>query len=615
MCGIFGAVCCEGGTFEETDAVSFARATDLVAYRGPDARGEARFRAGTGERAAAGEPFDAYLGHRRLSIIDTSDAGIQPMTTDGRRWIVFNGEIFNYRELAAELERDGCVFRTRTDTEVILRVYERYGERGFDRLNGMWAFALLDLDRHALVLSRDRFSMKPLYVAHVGRRVLFASECKQLLPFLPRRAPDAVSLHRFLKQGLLDTDGRTLFDGITQVPPKHNLVVDLDTGTTAAHAYWRYGTADVPSCETEICEAFGSLLRDAVRLRLRSDVPVGLMVSGGLDSSALSVAVQASGQADVRRFGAVSTDARVSEARHMDELEAGTGVTIERLVLNAGPTWERLRQVVWHNDSPFNALTIVAHEQVIAEIRRTSDVTVILSGQGADELLCGYRKFFFFHVAADLRAGRLAQAAANVAGSALHRTVLAQTALSEAKRYLPLSKGADPLDAVLRDGVEPVPLGAGGALRSRQEADLDRLSVPALAHYEDRNSMAHSTEIRMPFLDHRLVDFALSLPPHMLIRRGWPKYVLRRGAGLPPAIAWRRDKQGFSNPEASWLRHELRPAVTALFADSTLARRGIVDGAGLRRFYERFVGGDRLIWHGDVSRLATAEMWAQAFLD
>src|SRR5712692_7955051 len=229
MCGIFGAVRLRG-LFEPASFAPFVRLTDVVSYRGPDDSGylaangkEGRVLAGVVPNA----PFDLFLGHRRLSIIDLSAAGHQPMTDGKGRWIVFNGEIFNYVELREELKHCGCEFATGTDTEVILKLYDIFGESAFDRLNGMWAIAIADLPARRVVLSRDRFSIKPLYVLAQDDEFYFASESKQLLPLVPKREPHLGVLSTFLAQGLLDHSQDTLFRGITRVPPKTNLTVSL----------------------------------------------------------------------------------------------------------------------------------------------------------------------------------------------------------------------------------------------------------------------------------------------------------------------------------------------------------------------------------------------------
>ncbi|MDH4366044.1 MAG: hypothetical protein OEY70_18350, partial [Acidimicrobiia bacterium] len=244
MCGVFGGVRV-GGAFDQRAHERFVELTDLVAHRGPDGSGYRCFDT-TREAPATPERFDLFLGHRRLSIIDLSDAGLQPLTDGSGIWISYNGEIFNYVELRAELQRLGHAFHTATDTEVILKTYQQYGPEGFDRLNGMWAFALLDLPRHRLILSRDRFSIKPLYYIRRGNDLYFGSEIKQLTPLLERVSVNRRIMATYLRQAVVDHSEETFFDGVLAVPPKHSLVLDLRSGQSRMHQYWdyRFGTVN-----------------------------------------------------------------------------------------------------------------------------------------------------------------------------------------------------------------------------------------------------------------------------------------------------------------------------------------------------------------------------------
>src|SRR5215469_3440695 len=254
MCGIFGAIATER-KFEASAFERFIQLTNLVHYRGPDDSGYIAINMESGP-VRSPEAFDIFLGHRRLSILDLSPAGHQPMHDGNGRWIVFNGEIFNYVELRRELQTMGHRFKTACDTEVILHIYDKYGEDGFEKLNGMWAFALVDIPRRRVVLSRDRFSIKPLYLTSVDDRICFSSE--------------------------------TFFRGINQVPPKTNLVIDFGSREVRSKLYWDYTSA--PNCRPrETPDYFRELLIDSVRIRLRSDVRVGLLLSGGLDSSTLAI--------------------------------------------------------------------------------------------------------------------------------------------------------------------------------------------------------------------------------------------------------------------------------------------------------------------------------------
>lgn len=609
MCGVFGAIHLRGW-HQASAHPRFVELTDLVSYRGPDDSGHLALDV-KGGGAGTPERFDVFLGHRRLSIIDLSPDGRNPLADDEGRWIIFVGEIFNYIELREELKARGQRFKTATDTEVILKVYAEHGEAGFDRLNGMWTFAIADVPGRRVVLSRDRFSIKPLYLAQHGDVLYFASEAKQLLPLLPRRSLNRPVMYQYLTQALLDHSSATFFEGITTLDPKHSLVVDLARGTVNKHRYWDYRLEDEPG-RRDAVERFRALFLDSVRIRLRSDVTVGALLSGGLDSSAVAVVANHLLDGGLRTYSVVAEEERFSERRFIDELTRRTGMHNQQLWFRSAEASKALDRVVWHNDEPVLGLSIVAQYQIFEKIRQETDVTVLLSGQGGDECLLGYRKFFFFHLQDLLRRGRVWQAFRQLLGSLLSRTVVRQFNLAEARRYLP---GREHFPYVRLRG-EQEPLGRRQSLSERQRLDLDRYSVPALTHSEDRNSMAHSLEVRQPFLDHRLVELLLSLSVDLKLRDGWTKYVLRAALPeLPEAIRWRRDKQGFLTPEEAWLREDLRPRVLGLFPGSLLHRLGVVDEVRFLDYYQRFLKGDPLIWCGNISRVLFAELWARTFLN
>ena len=339
MCGIFGAARVSG-MYSEEDRLQFQGLTDLVRYRGPDDSGKQTWKVREGRLVTQGA-FDVFLGSRRLSIIDLSPLGHMPMTDGRGRWIVFNGEIFNYLELRRELESEaGCEFRSNTDTEVILAIYDRYGEQGFDRLNGMWAFAILDLPARKLILSRDRFSIKPLYLLRRGQEFLFASELKQLLPLLPKVELNEPVMMAFLSQALLDHSDGTFFRGIVRVRSCTSLTICLNTGKVQEHTYWSL-PAPVSMSTEEAMEAFRAVLTDSVRIRLRSDVKVGVLLSGGLDSSA--IAVLANKFAQLETYSVVADDPRYDERRFIDMVVKG-GIRNTKVVFRHGQVMEDLER-------------------------------------------------------------------------------------------------------------------------------------------------------------------------------------------------------------------------------------------------------------------------------
>ena len=606
MCGIFGAIN-RTGFFDGPDFDRFVALTNLVAYRGPDDCGHIPLTLKPVDSRRE-RLFDVFLGNRRLSIIDLSSSGHMPMSDDQGCWITYNGEIFNYLELRRELEARGHTFTTGTDTEVILHVYAEYGESGFDRLNGMWAFAIVDSNARKVVLSRDRFSIKPLYLFKSNGELYFGSEIKQLLPLLPALELNAGAMTAYLAQGLLDHDVETFFRGITRVPPGTNVIVSLDSGTIEERKYWRFeSTGPTSASSRDFVEEFRALFFDSVRIRLRSDVKVGVLLSGGLDSSAVTTAVRQVGGEQLQTYSIVSEHEGYDERRFIDVM-CQAGVPNRKVTFRVGDVLDCLEQVLYYSDEPVAEFSVIAQYQLFAAIKNDSDVTVLLSGQGGDETLLGYLKFFFFHVQLLLKAGKYLDAMELLAGSALHRTAVTQFRMSEARRYLQHDRRGI-WQAMLRDS-QRAPVWQCGDIRSRQIADICHYSVPALTHYEDRNSGAHSLEVRHPFLDHRLVNFVVNLPTELKIHRGWTKYILRAALPeMPAALRWRRDKQGFLVPEQLWLRRELVPVIRRRFRGSTLAELDILNDKKFLQYYDRFLTGNSIA-SSDIARVLIAEIWA-----
>jgi len=612
MCGIFGAVDFQG-FFSPEDHARFVGLTDLIAYRGPDATGYERLcvKIPNADRSAM---WDAFLGHRRLAIIDLSDAGRQPMTDGQGRWITFNGEIFNYLELRRELQDLGEQFRTATDTEVLLRIYSLYGPQGFAKLNGMWAFALVDLPARRVVLSRDRFSIKPLYYTREGSRVYFASEIKQLLPVLAARRMNERVMQAYLAQSLLDHTPETFFEGVYRVPAKSSLLLSVDDGAITPHTYWDHSLETVGTFN-EAAEQFRELLEDSVRIRLRSDVTVGSLLSGGLDSSAVATLCRKGG-ADVETFSVISDDRRFSEEDFIDSVTRQTGVPNHKLTFQCPDLLQTLDRMLFHNDEPVVSLSIVAPYNIFRLVGEHHDVTVLLSGQGADEILLGYSKFFFFYLRTLLQKYKWGTAVKELLASFLRGTVVRYSRLADARRYIP-ALNSKPYGGALRLATDhqPVPIWQSPDLRQRQISDIDLFSVPALTRYEDRNSMAYSLEVRNPFLDHRLVNFVTSLPADYKIRNGWTKYILRESfPDLPPAVRWRKDKKAFVTAEEKWIRGDLRPLVETMFKSSHLQQMGVIDDRKFLVFYNDFLRGNSTHF-GDISRALIAELWARNILE
>jgi asparagine synthase (glutamine-hydrolysing) len=579
MCGIAGIVWGQTAAGRQWSAVPLR----LLEHRGPDDHGWLTL-SGRGVRCGRGDPdegpAEAVLVHRRLSILDLSDGGWQPMLSpDGRHALVFNGEIYNYLELRRELEALGQRFRSRSDTEVLLHAYARWGRAALGRLVGMFAFAILDTWARTLFLARDFFGIKPLYYALPAGGLAFASEIKALLdlPGLKRRV-HSQRLYDYLRFGLSDHGGRTLFADICQLPPAHCMEVSLDDpGAARPEPYWKVDLNDrLDISLEEASRRLRELFLENVRLHLRSDVPVGAALSGGIDSSAIVTAMRhLEPRLDLHAFSYIADDAAVSEERWIDTAGAAARAVVHKVQPAAGELVDDLDALVYQQDEPFGSTSIYAQHRVFRLARETG-VTVMLDGQGADEMLGGYRPYLAARLASLLRQGRLGQACAflrpagRLPGSGgwkrvlLHGGALAAPAWLRALVVRLLGKGRMPpwLDAAwfARQGVTARPRhsarSAGEVLRHELNRSVTETSLPALLRYEDRNSMAHSVESRVPFLTPALVNFVLRLPEHHLIGPdGTSKNVFRlamRGL-VPDAVLDRRDKIGFATPERRWL--------------------------------------------------------------
>jgi len=345
----------------------------------------------------------------------------------------------------------------------------------------------------------------------------------------------------------------------------------------------------------------------SVRIRLRSDVKVGVLLSGGLDSSAVTTVARQVGTEQVQTYSIVSDHEGYDERRFIDVM-CKSGVPNRKVAFRVDDVLDCLEQVLYYSDEPFAGFSVIAQYQLFAAIKQDNDVTVLLSGQGGDETLLGYLKFFFFHVQHLLKAGKYLDATSLLVGSALSRTAVRQFRLSEARRYMQHNRKG--IWQTMLHNTLPVPVWQCDDIRSRQIADIGNYSVPALTHYEDRNSGAHSLEVRHPFLDHRLVNFVVNLPTELKIHRGWTKYILRAALPeMPAVLRWRRDKQGFLVPEQLWLKRELVPIIRQRFRASTLGKLDILDDKKFLLYYDRFLAGNS-ITSSDIARVLIAEIWA-----
>ena len=617
MCGIAGVVSTEA----HTPCPTTKRMLGEQRHRGPDGEGSWCGRVGN---------FQVALGHLRLAIIDLTEAANQPMfLPDGSQGLIFNGEIYNYKELRRELEELGVVFRTQSDTEVALWALATWDEEAFKKFNGMWAIAWIDLRKPMLLLSRDRFGIKPLYLYWRNGTLFFASEIKAILAGSGERfGVNGQVVGRFLHQSLLDTQPESCFSGIAALPAGHNLTLRLggERPEPVLASYWTLLATDPFGDDEQTVEAVRATFLDAVRLRLRSDVPVGILLSGGIDSSSIAAAMRhALGpDADLHAISAVSGRPDYDETPFIEAVSRHLACPVHYVHLRYNPAewFDLLDAVIYFNDEPVGSFAPVAHYLLMEEARRLG-ITVLLSGQGGDESLCGYFKFLVFYLQQLSKRGHWFSALRVLSGFLRNGTVFSQFEMSEAKRYLPRFARPPEIDICgsrLQAHNFIVATGLGdGTLADRQRIDLARLSVPALVHYEDRNSMSWSREIRLPFLDYRLVQLLMSLGPEWKLRDGWTKWVFRKAmeSHLPKSVVWRKDKQGFTIPQAEWLKHELHDRIENLLGGEMLSvDMGLVDRQALRRRYEAYCKqrpGRGSICFKDVFNPIALEIWLRRF--
>lgn len=624
MCGIAGiAQKCFDRPAPLDDVIAMC---DAIRHRGPDAA----------DYFCAGP---LALGHRRLSILDLSEAGTQPMHShDDRYVLVFNGEIYNYIELRDELEQQGTRFRTRTDTEVILEAYRAWGMDCIQRFNGMWAFALFDRAEQKLFLSRDRFGIKPFYYLDEPDSFLFASEIKAILTVRPaQRVPHWATLARFIPTGLFADGAETFFANIRSLLPGHNAVYDLERGDLRIWRFWSIEPERFAEqwAGRDPVEALRELLHSSVRLHMRSDVPVGTCLSGGVDSSALVCLMSQCDPQAVHTFSGIYADRDCNEKEYVDVVN-GHVQTIPCAVLPepAGDLLEDLRTITWHQDNPTGGPGLYTQYHVMR--RASRDVKVILDGQGSDELFAGYLWYFRAHLQDKMRTGLrgkfeslnllagiwwhwgragvpnlLDGRLGGIANKVLRRFARTESFAAANVVHPDLAHRAG--GALLSRNQMPAPR---GALNQVLQDQLVNSSLPALLHYEDRNSMAFSLEARVPFLDYRIVEFALSLDPKYKISSTWTKWVLRKAVEkiVPTKVAWRRSKMGYPTPMARWFRKESeRDAIADLLFSSTCRQRGILESAKLRQAWELHQHGKDYSWL--LYRAVTLELWFRHFID
>lgn len=607
MCGIAGII---HPNLALVNASRVKLMMDALVHRGPD-----------GEDHWVSPAAEIVLGHRRLAVIDLSEQAAQPMHYADRFTIVFNGEIYNYQELREALVKKGLAFRTQSDTEVILAAYAAYGDDCVQHFDGMFAFAIWDEKEKTLFAARDRFGEKPFFY-HVDKEgFLFASEMKGLWAAGVGKQMRGDMLFNYLTIGYVqdpkDT-GATFYENIYKLPARSFLKYDSRQRNFAVHQYWDIdaGAINTSITEAQAAEQLQELFRLSVNRRMRSDVPVGTSLSGGLDSSSVLAAIcnglgntlyndpgnnlgngfgnslsnSHNNKSSFKTFSAVFPGYSRDESAYINLLTEEYGVTNYKVQPGAETFLQDFDRICYHQETPFQSASIAVQYKVF-ELARQQGVTVLLDGQGADETLAGYSKYYewywreLFRTNKSLWKQELAAAASfPLTGNwnwkqsvrarlpAFADTFMVRSRARQQKQHPDLTDAFKEHSGISHYDVPHLP-GLNGVLYYNTFLN----GLEELLQYADRNSMAHGREVRLPFLNHDLVEFIFSLPSHYKIRNGFSKWVFRKSMEpvLPKEIVWRKDKIGFDPPQQQWMQH---PAIIARLqeAKQVLVAKGIL---------------------------------------
>ncbi|MBN1294731.1 MAG: asparagine synthase (glutamine-hydrolyzing) [Candidatus Latescibacteria bacterium] len=642
MCGIAGLF---DLTRKPIAVQDLKKMSDIIKHRGPDDSGISLLEENP-ERClftrdyntiSQTKPYYAGFAHRRLSIIDLSVNGVQPMPDKTNElWITYNGEIFNYRELRTELESCGRTFRTQTDTEVILQAYDEWGIHCLDTFNGMWAFAIWDTKSRRLFVVRDRFGIKPLYYTFKNGTFAFASEPKALLCLDQiSHDPDNRAIADYLVHSRVDCFDWTFFSDIKRLEPGCYFDIPIDgQSLPEPKRWWNLAETLYTVSENGSEEQFLELFRSSVKLRLRSDVPIGTCLSGGLDSTAVvCVARPWLTSSNQKTYSAMyDSSFNEDESKYIDEVAKFTHLENYPVYPSAEDLLKHIEEFIRFQDEPFVSTSQFAQFKVF-QTAKNNGTTVTLDGQGADEALAGYQYLHHVYVAGLLRSNRFGKALRElsafraVTGTSYRVSVPAVIGgLFTHRTMIRLANRYDPGRSI--SWIKPDIVNSASSINAPESpGSLDWLnkrlyelftvsSLPALLRYEDRNSMACSVEARLPFLDHRLVSFMFSLPPEQKIRDGWTKHIMRKTLHgiIPESIRTRTDKIGFTTPEARWFRQDLLPFIRNTLNSETTKKRGFYDIPKLIYLVNRHASGkinaSKTLW-----RALNCELWFRQFID
>ena len=546
MCGISGIINKNNKSVEE---LLILHMTNIIAHRGPDSSGSYLYK-------------NIAFGHRRLSILDLSSSGHQPMKYLDDLVITYNGEIYNFIEIREELIQKGYIFDSNSDTEVILKAYHCWGKTCVNYFNGMWSFSILDIKQKIVFCSRDRFGVKPFYYIENNDLFSFGSEISQLLPFLPNRILNKKVALDYLISGIEECSNETFFKDIYLLKGGHNLVFDLQTNSYEIERYYNLKLSDQKN--TSVDDYIQELKR-SITLRLRSDVKVGTCLSGGIDSSTISSFASKLYQNSNEKFMAIhakSSEYKTDESEFAKIVSKIANINLNFVEPSYSDFKSNILSIIKIQQEPFGSLSIIMQYFVFKKAKELGCI-VMLDGQGGDETLLGYERYYPAIVKskkgiAKLKA--LLQSSKNSRLSLLD-TIKYQYYFSNYKLRLKRLKFKNSFyKSEILNEYESEELRiiseSYNDISILQKNEIESSQLPHLLKYEDRNSMANSIESRLPFLDYKLVELSLNTNNSLKIKDGWTKFILRKAAEtiLPKEIVWRKTKLGFNAPEKTWTK-------------------------------------------------------------
>lgn len=609
MCGITGIYNIDE---KKVDFELLKKITNVLKHRGPD-----------------GEGYyikdNIGLGHRRLIIIDSSDSANQPMSNeDNSIWITYNGEIYNYIELREELKSKGHIFKSRSDTEVIIHSYEEYGFKCLEKFIGMFAFCIWDEKQKILFCAKDRFGIKPFYYYYNKDCFIFASEKKAILEidkFL--KEPDENSISEYLIYGFKNHKNNTFIKDIKSILPSHYII--LEKSTIKEIKYWTLDLKEISERDNNLNKKFFDIFESSIKIHLRSDVPVGSCLSGGLDSSSIVCMInKIDKDQKIYAFSSVFKEEGINEKSYIDKVARQINVKIEYVNPSIKEFKNEIDKIIYYQEEPFSSTSIFA-QWCVMKIARDNGIKVILDGQGGDEILAGYH-YYFYSLFLDL-----------IKNHKFYKFFQELVYYWDLHKYKKLDTLVHllyySLPSFLRDNIEfnikricftnlidktnedklEENVKFNNILKKDLYSNLFN-KLQALLHYEDRNSMAHSIEARVPFLDHRLVEFCFSLPNHLLLNNGMTKIILRESLKniLPDEITKRKDKIGFATPELNWFKTSLKDFILEILNSKSFKERGYFNVKKLIKEYELILKGKKYstatLW-----RAINLELWFRKF--